>query len=100
MKGKIEINKVCSLLVIIAYEARVKPMAKEPVLPTKIFPLKLNAAKIKYTVNGKIRRMLWDDVMISPIITIDGQIVSSPFKPPSWFTELVVTVTINGITMM
>jgi len=39
--GIIEIASVCSIFAIIAYEARVMPKAKDPVLPTNIFPLKL-----------------------------------------------------------
>lgn len=101
MKGRIEINNVCSLFAMMEYEASVIPIAKDPVLPTKILPEKLRLARARYTIRGIKRRMFfWGDVIINPIMTIDGQMVSRPFNPPSWFIVLVVIVIIIGIIMM
>jgi hypothetical protein len=104
MNGKIEIIKAVFRSEIIANDAKVIPMAKDPVLPTKIFPRKLKNASKNQKINGTYNKIACDsetsiDASISPIITIPGQIVSKPLNPPSWFTVLVTMVTISGMAM-
>ncbi len=100
MYGRIEISNPYFKSEIIANAANVIPMAKDPVLPTKILPRKLKKVSISHTINGMYNKIAFDpEIIIKPIIIISGQTVSKPFNPPSWFTVLVVIVTINGIIM-
>lgn len=83
---------------IIANAAKVIPIEKDPVLPTKILPAKFKAARTSQTTSGPSNRIAFDPEMdISPIMTTAGHTVSKPFNPPSWFTVLENTVTSNGI---
>jgi len=100
MYGKTEITKSNFRSEIIVKAARVIPMAKDPVLPTKILPRKLKKASISQTINGQSRRIAKDpEMVIKPIIIIAGQIVSNPFIPPSWLTLFVIIVTRIGMIM-
>ena len=84
MYGKSEISRVVFKSEIIAKAARVIPIAKDPVLPTKILPRKLKKASKSHTINGTYNRIAFNpEKIINPIITIAGQIVSKPFNPPS-----------------
>ena len=84
MYGKSEITRVVFKSEIIANAANVIPMAKDPVLPTKILPRKLKKAKKSHTINGTYNRIAFDpEIAISPLMTIAGHIVSKPFNPPS-----------------
>jgi hypothetical protein len=96
--GKRDMRSTFSSFTIIAKAASVIPIAKEPVFPTKIFPLKLKYAIRMYTANGIYNKILCREVIINPSITKEGQIVSNPFSPPNMFIVLVVTVKIPGIT--
>jgi hypothetical protein len=103
--GKIEMTKAVFKSEMTANDAKVIPIAKDPVLPTKIFPRKLKNASKNQKINGTYNRIAFDsetrmDVNISPTMTIPGQIVSKPFNPPSIFTVLVTMVTIRGIIMI
>jgi len=84
--------------VIIANAASVMPMEKEPVLPMKILPRKLKAESSSQTINGAYKRTAYcPEIIIRPIKAIAGGIVSKPFRPPSWLTVFVATVTSSGI---
>jgi len=83
---------------ITAKPARVIPMAKDPVLPTKILPPKFRTARKSHAAKGPYRRIAYGpDIIANPVKIIAGQIVSKPFNPPSWFTVLVIMVTSSGI---
>ena len=84
MYGKIEITIFDFTSEIMANAANVIPMAKDPVLPTKISPRKLRQASKSHTINGTYNSIAFDpEIVINPIITIAGQIVSKPLSPPS-----------------
>ena len=84
--------------VIIEKAAKVVPIEKDPTLPTKILPWKLKIASENQAINGIYNNTaLEPDIKNKLNITINGQTVSKPFKPPSWFIVLVITVIIKGI---
>jgi hypothetical protein len=84
MYGKSEINKLVFKSEIIANAANVIPIAKDPVLPTKILPRKLKKTSMSHTINGTYRSIARaPDTNMSPIRIIAGHIVSKPFNPPS-----------------
>ncbi len=74
----------------------VRPMANDPTLPTKILPRTLKYAKISQKNKGPTMSMYEDENAIKPKMTMAGQTVSSPFKPPSWLTVFVTIITISG----
>ena len=97
-----ETSRLAFKSVIIENEAIVMPMAKEPELPTKILPLTLKMARTSQKIKGpniivKYGCPSSSDVPKSPMRIMAGHTVSNPFNPPSWFTALVTTITINGI---
>lgn len=98
MYGKTETTRLSFKSDMIANAASVIPTAKDPVFPTKIFPRKLSKASSSHTISGHSRRIASDpEAIISPIMTIAGQMVSRPLNPPNWLTVLVIIVTSNGI---
>ena len=92
-----ETNRLTFWSEIIAKAAIVIPIANDPAFPTKILPAKLRYVKINQKSNGPIIRYEDGEKTIRPKITIVGQTVYNPFKPPNWFTVLVTIITINGI---
>lgn len=80
-----------------AKEAIVMPIANDPVLPTKIFPETLSIDSISQNSRGPSINSQLGEKAIKPVMTIAGQTVSKPFKPPSWLTVLVTIITIKGI---
>jgi len=98
MYGRSEIARSIFKSEMIAKAVKVIPIEKDPVLPTKIFPVKLKNARMSQTVSGTISITEFEpDKIINPTMIIAGQIVSKPFRPPSWFTVLVNMVTSSGI---
>jgi len=84
MFGKSEISKLDFKSEVIAKAANVIPIAKDPVLPTKILPWKLKKASKSHAINGTYNKITFDpEIAISPTMIIAGQIVSKPFNPPS-----------------
>lgn len=84
MKGKIEIIKFHFKSDIIAKAARVIPIAKDPVFPTKTIPLKFKKESVSHTAKGIVKKMAFcPEAAMSPIITMAGHTVSKPFNPPN-----------------
>ena len=84
MYGSKEIMRSNFKSEMIAKEAKVIPIAKEPELPTKILPRKFIAPSKSHTIKGAMSKLAFEiDITIRPIKTMAGQIVSSPFNPPS-----------------
>lgn len=84
MYGRSDINRTDFKSEMTANAAKVIPMEKDPVLPTKIFPRELKKASESHTISGANKRIMFGpETDMIPITIIAGQIVSKPFSPPS-----------------